>query len=378
MGREVQPETLPSRSTDQPAPTFEHLPPREQHLQKQDAASWALERKSELKQKEESFDFDSALSDTDIYAQAGSDTSVRDKTAGSNSDSTVPEPDKHFESIDKLLKERGSGTDETILKGELPEPLPRELERLPGATRENLEKVREEIRTNNLDPRAAVSGLMKDVRVLGLGESHLGDNPQREFGAEIMKDLAQNGATHLAIEMDDYKQPVLDEFMKTGNLDVSKLPPLLQDADYVKMLHAARDAGLQLVAVDNHHAPKGRDQAMASNVGKILEADPSNKVVFWAGSAHLSRLSDPDVNQNAKSASQLLEQKYKTATVVPNINGFDSSTLTSVAPDVTRPTLLPIDKMPQSSEMRSSGLDIPKSWYRDNDFVILYPKPGNK
>ncbi|HMO22880.1 MAG TPA: hypothetical protein PKC98_18105, partial [Candidatus Melainabacteria bacterium] len=189
MGREIQPETLPSRSTDQPAPTFEHLPPREQHLQKQDAASWAPEHKSELKQKEESFDFDSALSDTDIYAQAGSDTSVRDKTAGSNSDKTVPEPDKHFESIDKLLKERGSGRDETILKGELPEPLPRELERLPGATRENLEKVREEIRTNNLDPRTAVSGLMKDVRVLGLGESHLGNNPQREFGAEIMKDL---------------------------------------------------------------------------------------------------------------------------------------------------------------------------------------------
>lgn len=363
--------------------------------------SWSHDRLKQTRDHEETYDYNAQLRGSDIYqaknkdgppadkaappadkdAPRNGETEPRDGSAPPKDGADKPREqadlavvDKKFPSIDAALKARGDARDEKILPDKLPDPLPYDLSRIPGATREVLEKVRDEVRTNNLEPEKVVPSLMKDVRVLGLGESHFSDNPQRQFGTKMIPELAKNGATHLAIEVDSNKQPIFDEFMKTGKLNILELPALLQDSEFVKMLNAARDAGMKIVAVDDHTDSGKRDQAMAKNIEKVLDQNPDNKVVFWVGAAHLQRISDPAVNPDIKVASQILEQKYKTATVVPNIGTFDGSTLANATPDLTRPALLPISRMPNTSNLRSDALDIPKSWYRDSDFVIVYPK----
>lgn len=394
--RPQEAEPKPATRAEERPSTLEPLPSQTQSQ----TQSWATEKSEKTQEREEKFDYNAELRGSDIYQSGNEPERPRDQSSQPK-DAEAPNPrdrdyrpedgaqprdvaektkegaalkkaDKNFPSIDAAMKERGAAKDETILPEKLPEPLPPKLEGLPGATKEGLEKIRDEIRTNNLDPEKVLPSLMKDVRVLGLGETHDWDNPQRQFGTKMMPELAKNGATHLAIEVDSDKQPIFDEFMKTGKLDMKDLPALLQDEEFVKMLNAARENGMKIVAVDDH-SHRHRDQAMAANIGKVLDQNPENKVVFWVGSAHLERLTDPDVNQEVKTASQILEQKYKTATVVPNIPERDGSTLPHATPDLARPTLLPISRMPATSEFRSSRLDIPKSWYHNADFVIMYP-----
>lgn len=391
--REAEPKSVPGTDSLILALDSSRLDSQKQH-------SWAPGHVKQVRDSEETYDYNEQMRGNDIYGKVKQEkirgiAAPEDKYGNSdyrkpeNNDYSEPRKDsreqtfarsalapadKNFPSIDAAMKGRGDARDEKILPTELPNPLTDDMKRIPGVTPEVLDKVRREIRTNNLEPEEVVPALMRDVRVLGLGETHYPDNPQREFGTKMMPELAKNGATHLAIEVDSYKQPILDEFMKTGQLDIKELPPLLRDPEFMKMLSSARASGMKIVAVDDHSERSNRDEEMARNIENILEQNQKNKVVFWVGSAHLERVSDPDVNPNAKAASQILESKYKTATVVPNIGSIDGSSLPRATPDLTRPAMLPISRMQTTSELRTSGLVIPKCWYRDSDFVIVYPK----
>ena len=109
-----------------------------------------------------------------------------------------------------------------------------------GASRAEVIKSRAELDAKGVDPEPQLARIMKDVRVLGMGETHIAPNPQRELGASAMADLKNAGATHLAIEMDQGRQAVLDKYMKTGELNPADLPEKLQTPDYVNMLESAR------------------------------------------------------------------------------------------------------------------------------------------
>jgi len=304
---------------------------------------------------------------------------TKTRTAGEPQESTRPAK----ESSDKPVVLAQATDANNLLPGQLPERLGYPLDDLGrlGTSREELERVREEIRQHGKEPRQAVIDLIRQNRVLALGETHLSPNPQRDFGASIIKDLKDAGATHLAIEADKQLQPILDEFMRTGNLDIKALPFGLRDPDFISLLNNAREAGLRIVAVDDHSDENRRDgttrvtrdQHMANNISDILKENSNNKVVFWVGSGHLTRISDANVNREHRSASEILRDRYSVATVVPNIDRLDASTLTQMTPDLTRPTLVRTGDAPHLSRLRSSALEIPKDWYGDVDYVLLYP-----
>lgn len=239
-----------------------------------------------------------------------------------------PEGGKHKNRQDDSGKEKKRDADERQEKeGDKPKEkyLPEKLtngqfDKLKdlGKTKEELEAIRREINEHGRSPADALVDSMKKSRVLAIGETHVTPNEQRNLGKELIPKLQAAGATHLALEIPKDTQPVLDEYMKTGKLDKSKLPVLLRDDDYLAMLEAARKAGLKLVAVDAKD-DLDRDKEMAAGIGKILDADAKAKVVFWVGAGHLD---DPPGDGTHLSAAEHLKKKYDTTTVKAELPDF--------------------------------------------------------
>ncbi len=186
-----------------------------------------------------------------------------------------------------------------------------------------------EINDYGQSPEKAIIDLMANNRVLAVGESHQTPNAQRDLVAEQMSALKKAGATHLAVEIPTSTQAILDQCSRTGQLDVESLPNMLQDGAYLKLLRAARDNGIKIVAVDRSDAPDSssgtaqsdakaepmltRDQTMADNIEKILDQDPGNKVIFFVGARHLNRSHVPE----SRLALDLLRTRYDAASIKP-------------------------------------------------------------
>jgi hypothetical protein len=301
-----------------------------------------------------------------------------------------------FESLYKNTIERLTHADTgkqagDRLPGTLPDHFGYSLEQL-GLSREQLEAIRQEIRTKGQDPEDVVPDLMRHNRVLAIGETHWNpEDPQRAFGARIMRGLIESGATHLAVEMDKQYQPLLDEFMRTGQLDLRRIPPGLADQGYLAILQAARAASLELgkpfriVAVDSKEREQtgrgpNRDQAMASEIGRILDADRNNRVVFWVGSAHLNKITDPNSRTTYQSASEILRQRYSIATIKDQGPNQHSAPLSQLTQDITRPTIISTRTARETGNLRTGPFDLFgfKEYYRDWDYIIMYPQPPRR
>lgn len=243
-------------------------------------------------------------------------------------------------------------------------------------TETELLEIKKEINKFGKDPKDTVVDLMKNNRFLGLGEAHLSPNPMRDFGAEIIPELKKAGATHFAIEAGRESQAAIDEFVKTGKLDRTKLPALLRDDDFEKILKAAKDAGLKIVCVDTDG--EDRDQYMADRIGEILDADKNNKVVYWVGSAHLSSVFKD--HPNGKScADYLRQQKYSVATVGSDWDYKSFSPIVALTSDLKKPVAIAPGETKRIKDLRTTWIGVgikglPEEVYGDFDQVIVFPK----
>ncbi len=255
----------------------------------------------------------------------------------------------------------------------------KELESLKKTEKELLE-VKKEINKFGKDPKESVVDLMKKNRFLGLGESHLSPNPMRDFGAEIIPELKKAGATHFAIEAGLDTQAAIDEFVRTGKLDRTKLPALARSDDYEKILKAAKDAGLKIVCVDTRG--KNRDKSMADNIGAILDADKDNKVVYWVGAAHLSSVYKD--HPNGKSCADYLRlQKYSVATVNSEWKESSFSPVMTLTSDLKKTVAIAPGATNQIKDLRTSWIGIgvkglPEEVYGNFDQIIIFPNPKKK
>lgn len=240
-------------------------------------------------------------------------------------------------------------------------------------TKDQLIQVKMEINEKGRDPAAMVSDLMKNNRVVGLGEMHLGDNPMRRFGKEVIPQLKAAGATHLAIEVSDSLQPVIDKFMKTGQLDESKLPPGLRHEEYIDILKAARNAGLKIACVDDYRLSRRRDEFMADKINNILSENKDNKVIFWVGASHLSTRGD---NKAARSAADYIREKHSIATVEGSDGCWASTTIGILTPDLITAVGISTKDAKRMGELErvppSAGVVVP--WRHDQwDNYIIFP-----
>lgn len=238
----------------------------------------------------------------------------------------------------------------------------------------DLAAIRNEISTHGKDPAPVLAELMRNNRVLGIGEKHASPNPHRDFAATVMPQLGEAGATHLAIEAYSHHQYMFDRFNAGGEFtkaDMQQVRGTVNNQDYRTMLEAAREAGLKVVAVDTKTGH--RDTHMAKKIGEILDANPDNKVVFWVGSHHLVRKYAYDT-----LAVELLRKKYTVPTVVDSIQdrrymGMPGPAFVA-ASDLTAPVIVPTALAPTLANLPRNGTINPHGLY---DYVLIHPDPKN-
>lgn len=157
--------------------------------------------------------------------------------------------------------------------------------------------------------------------------------------------------------------------------------------DYYGILAAAKQAGLEIAAVDKprksfpRSAPGqlpfpeqaregiGRDGYMASKIAEILQ-NPQAKVIFWAGSLHLD-----DPPGEGGSAVERLRTNHKVGTVLPELSqGADLlvDTLPKLTPDLRQPVAIPMSKADKIADLPTGPLVLSKyGWW---DEVMIFPR----
>lgn len=142
------------------------------------------------------------------------------------------------------------------------------------------------VSTKGESPTGAVTNAIRDGAVVGFAETvHEGRNELVQFGIDNMKAFKDAGMTHLAIEMPSTLQPVLDEWMKTGDF---RVPAEIRTADgKVDNSDEANGALAWLrkrVEMDEHCEPKYFDllRSAQKNGVKLAAVDLPEAFAPWA------------------------------------------------------------------------------------------------
>jgi hypothetical protein len=274
--------------------------------------------------------------------------------------------------------------------GDVSPPL---VENYGSLTPEKRSAVRNEVKQYGQTLPDLLPKLMRDNRVVAIGEGHSPEDAMRLKGPEMVRDLAAAGATHLAVEMPESLQPVLDKFMATGVLDEDKIPILDRNPGYINILKAARDAHLKLVAVDSDseyqvpHTSRDangmlrdlnpeaaarfeeiwriRNSTMAVDIENILDTDPKAKVVFWVGATHLNdfvRLG----KGHPTSAAELIHERYS----MPTIATEESWTrIGRAVHGLDRPKAVSTSDAPVLGSLKDAEFDPTKRF----DYLVFFP-----
>lgn len=273
-------------------------------------------------------------------------------------------------------KEQSSATDASQPANTgMSENAPRQIMDWASSDESTITALRRELNQHGVTPESLLPNLMRDNRVLALGEGHTNNEPQEKMLIKTMADLKAAGATHLALEISDDHQPALEKFMATGELDPSLPASVTQNPVYVEMMKAARREGLQLVAVDmvhpqNQDTPQ-RDPYMAHKIDEVLAADRDNKVVFLIGERHIDdRTSMGKPASDQSSAVSYLRDKYDVASVsYENVSPHEWG-LRGAFGDLRNPTAVSSLRAP----LIANDLDITGNWANKlYDYTIFYP-----
>ena len=160
-----------------------------------------------------------------------------------------------------------------------------------------------------IDRLKAMISSMQTWRVLAFGESHWFNNPFRHMVAEWMNELAQKGVSNLAMEFEQHFQPEFDRFSAGENQRraTSRCAQRFQwlahcddkpCAGYLKIFNAAKQARIQLLAIDKErnessehpdYAKDPRELHMAQAILDQLNKHPESKTIVYCGANHIYR-----------------------------------------------------------------------------------------
>jgi hypothetical protein len=170
--------------------------------------------------------------------------------------------------------------------------------------------------TQGIPAEQAILAAAKKNAITFVGETHTYNgkrNPNREMLADLMKDLPKG--SRLAIELPDTLKPVFEQFNKSPQGSDLVIPEKIEgkygqqacdllravketSPDLVRVWIAARDAGIQVVPINNEWSlmPPGdpdqpavieaRDQYMKDRLKGLYDEDKNTPIVAWLGSLH--------------------------------------------------------------------------------------------
>ena len=198
-----------------------------------------------------------------------------------------------------------------------------EIENLKGvATPQQIEALKEQINQMTEDPEKAILDAVKNNRIVGLGELHRTPNGLRTLVETMAKKLKEAGITHLAVEVNQKHQALLDRVCKGDKQAMQEWQQKFAEGElharvdlpnWVAMVQAATEAGIKVVAVDEpsdepNTSPRYlRDRTIADRIEKIVESDKNAKVLVVFGAHHLATNSADKYN----SAAELIKAAGK-------------------------------------------------------------------
>lgn len=258
--------------------------------------------------------------------------------------------------------------------------------RLFKVERATLNDVRTEINTHGIDSIDVWKSALKKGRVLGVGEVHKPGSPHRKFVLAHMKELADAGATHLAIELKSTQQKTIVEALNAGK-------PLNDDlADFFKinpeifeLLKAAKEAGLKVIAIDQNERTTSknllqddsfkltRDQFMAQKIDGILQSDEKNKVVFYGGGLHVVNAERSGDKGEEERVFDILRKKYNVTTIFDQTSAHRQA-VSILTYDIAKPVAVPTAKAAKLAQLEANPPG--SSWnmkYSNFDYIFIYP-----
>ena len=128
-------------------------------------------------------------------------------------------------------------------------------------------------------------------RVVVIGEVHEMAEPH-QLVRELLPPLADAGFTHLALEGQEDRQVVIDQFL-AGSLDAAGLEGSLLSSGLRGLVVQARQLGLRVLLIDGPSSwnvdtlEQTRDQRMFRHLRRVLDDQPRAKVLAVVGNSHV-------------------------------------------------------------------------------------------
>ncbi len=251
-----------------------------------------------------------------------------------------------------------------------------------GIDQHAINKIREEINLVGEDSQIGILKLVSnpEIRVLAMGESHLGfGDPNRRSALRLMRKLQQNGITHFAIPLPQEENPRLQQALNQRDVRRYWLERAAQRAEitvsseWTVMLQRAHDIGLNVTAVGSCH-PDHMCQ-MVKRIERTLSSGAQNRVLLWLENHYLARNA-----QQRPSVGTLLKQQFgirQVATVATLSHQLPDAPLKiltegpGVIESLKRPVLI---RMAEAPLLRRLPWSIGSAHrYEAWDYILLYP-----
>ncbi|MCF8060008.1 MAG: ChaN family lipoprotein [Bacteriovoracaceae bacterium] len=166
-------------------------------------------------------------------------------------------------------------------------------------------------------------GQLESEQVVIVGEQHTYQKNQFEMAKAIE---INNGFDVLALEMFNFKsQQSVDDFIE-GRISLEELEVVFSrdwryNLDgYLKMIVAAKEAGMKILALDDRESFKEepfsdelrlRDQVMGNHLSKYLTKNPGDRILFYTGKLHAFK----EIGLGVETIAQIIQRDHPAAKI---------------------------------------------------------------
>ncbi|MEC4050175.1 hypothetical protein OX284_012090 [Flavobacterium sp. SUN046] len=137
--------------------------------------------------------------------------------------------------------------------------------------------------------------IIESQQVVMLNENHWFPK-HRIFATQLLDQLKASGFKYLAIEA---IEPLKDSILNLRNFPSKDSGYYTREPYFAHFIRKAKKLGFQIIPYDDMSGATDREFAQASNLKKILQADPNAKIFVYAGLSHVFE-QDPNTKRMAQ------------------------------------------------------------------------------
>jgi erythromycin esterase-like protein len=217
---------------------------------------------------------------------------------------------------------------------------------------------------------AAIAKELSSNRLLGVGESSHGTHEFFDFKSKLLQELVRSHRFNtLFFEDSPVACQGINQFIETGkgNLNelMRKLYPVWQTREFKELLISLRDMNtvgvVRFIGFDIDQTSEDlqkRDELMAGNINKYIEANSDTKALIWAHNSHIqTKGSDFNPKPTGLFLRENFGQEYFALALLFGKGKVSATRLEADTSAGKNRTLTPIDIKSVPTEIVESSLD---------------------